>query len=123
MSHPDALSVRVLVLAPTGRDAEVAAGILRDGGFEPEATPDIQSLSEALREGAGMAVIANEALVTSDLNPLKTVLDEQEPWSDFPIVVLTRSGGGPERNPRRPARRGPAPATVGGTGRPAPRQE
>ncbi|MDN5289752.1 MAG: two-component system sensor histidine kinase/response regulator [Mucilaginibacter sp.] len=99
MSLPDDLSVRALVLAPTGRDAEVAGGILREGGFEPETVPDIASLSEAVREGAGMAVVANEALITSDLKPLKAALDEQESWSDFPIVVLTRGGGGPERNP------------------------
>jgi hypothetical protein len=46
-----------------------------------------------------VAIIANEALVTADLTPLKVVLDDQEPWSDFPIVVLTKGGGGPERNP------------------------
>ena len=26
-------------------------------------------------------------------------LNEQPPWSDFPIVLLTHQGGGPERNP------------------------
>jgi PAS domain S-box-containing protein len=99
VNTPDALSVRALVLAPIGRDADVAAGILQEGGFEPETVPDILSLCSAIREGSGMAVIANEALVTPDLTPLKAVLDGQEPWSDFPIVILTRGGGGPERNP------------------------
>jgi DNA-binding NtrC family response regulator len=99
LSQAGALSVRALILAPSGRDAEVAGGILREGGFEPEPLLDIISLSKALCDGAGLAIIANEALATSDLKPLKAVLDGQEPWSDFPIVVLTKKGGGPERNP------------------------
>ena len=40
-----------------------------------------------------MAFIANEALVTSDLVPLIGALDDQEAWSDFPIVVLTTYRG------------------------------
>ena len=46
-----------------------------------------------------MAVIAEEAIQSSDLRPLSEYLRRQPPWSDFPFVLLTVRGGGPERNP------------------------
>src|ERR1051325_10124722 len=39
------------------------------------------------------------AIQTADLRCLVTWLNAQPPWSDFPIVLLTHQGGGPERNP------------------------
>jgi PAS domain S-box-containing protein len=44
-------------------------------------------------------VIADEAIKTADLRALVSWLNGQASWSDFPIVLLTRQGGGPERNP------------------------
>src|SRR4030095_11676824 len=35
----------------------------------------------------------------SDLHALSAWLDDQGEWSDFPFVLLTRRGGGLERNP------------------------
>ena len=52
-----------------------------------------------IEAGAGLAVIADEAIKTTDLRGLVTWLNGQPPWSDFPIVLLTQQGGGPERNP------------------------
>ena len=44
-------------------------------------------------------MIADEAIKTADLRGLANWLNDQPPWSDFPIVLLTHQGGGPERNP------------------------
>ena len=44
-------------------------------------------------------MIADEAIKTADLRGLVNWLNDQPPWSDFPIVLLTHQGGGPERNP------------------------
>ncbi len=82
-----------------GRDAQVAAALLREGGQEPEIVADLPGLVAEIRHGAGMAVIVNEALIDSDLRPLTEALGAQEPWSDFPILVLTNRGGGLEQNP------------------------
>src|SRR5205085_10561807 len=49
--------------------------------------------------GAGLAVFANEAIVTADLRALVNWLNGQPSWSDFPFVLLTHRGSGPERNP------------------------
>ena len=93
------LSERAIILAPRGRDAEIAAKILSEAGFAAEPMLDLHSLCDELVAGAGLAIIADEALQTADLRPLADLLSHQPPWSDFPIVVLTQRGGGPERNP------------------------
>ena len=43
--------------------------------------------------------VADEAIKTADLRGLVRWLNDQPSWSDFPIVLLTHQGGGPERNP------------------------
>lgn len=60
------------------------------------ALPD---LVKALEEGAGFALLTEEGLRTANLNPLAQWLQDQPEWSDFPFVLLTRRGGGIERNP------------------------
>jgi signal transduction histidine kinase len=93
------LSERAIILAPRGRDAEIAAKILSEAGFAAEPARDLYSLCGELVSGAGLAIIADEALQTADLRQLADFLSNQPPWSDFPIVALTQRGGGSERNP------------------------
>jgi signal transduction histidine kinase len=93
------LSERAIILAPLGRDAEIAAKILLEAGFAADAAPNLHSLCDAFVAGAGVAIIAVEAVQTADLRQLSDLLSHQPPWSDLPIVVLTQRGGGPERNP------------------------
>ncbi|QGN54739.1 response regulator [Novosphingobium sp. Gsoil 351] len=94
-----AFSERALILAPHGRDATIAAGMLRETGIDTVACTDVASLIRGLRQGAGFAVITEEALLSPDLRELSAWLDEQAEWSDFPFVLLTVRGGGLERNP------------------------
>jgi signal transduction histidine kinase len=93
------LSERAVILAPTGRDAEIAGQILRESGFFADASRDLQSLCEQIITGAGLAIIADEALQTADLRPLADFISHQPSWSDFPIIILTPRGGGLEKNP------------------------
>lgn len=81
--------VRILVLAPTGRDGELTTAVLREGGFEAEACQTPARLAEALREGAAAAVIAEEALVGREFDPVEQLLRAQPLWSDFPFVILS----------------------------------
>lgn len=92
-------SERGLVLAPQGRDAFVALGLLAEAGIVGDVAGDLPDFVEQLRLGAGFAVVTEEALTGSDLNGLSSWLDEQPEWSDFPFVLLTQRGGGLERNP------------------------
>ena len=92
-------SERAVILAPKGRDAAVAAALIREAGFHAQTCADLPGLLSEIEDGAGLAVIADEAIKTADLRSLVNWLSEQPPWSDFPIVLLTHQGGGPERNP------------------------
>jgi PAS domain S-box-containing protein len=97
--RPGASSERAVILAPTGRDAAVAAGLIKEAGYYADVCADLASLMQNVEAGAGLAVIADEAIKTADLRGLTRWLNDQPSWSDFPIVLLTRQGGGPERNP------------------------
>ena len=92
-------SERAVILAPKGRDASVAATLIREAGYHAQICSDLPALVSEIAGGAGLAVIADEAIKTADLRDLADWLDGQPPWSDFPIVLLTYQGGGPERNP------------------------
>ncbi len=97
--RPGASSERAVILAPTGRDASVAAALIKEAGYHANICSDLAALMHELSIGAGLAVIADEAIKTADLRGLMRWLNDQPSWSDFPIVLLTHQGGGPERNP------------------------
>jgi PAS domain S-box-containing protein len=82
------IQARVLILAPTGRDAAAAAEQLAAAGLHVEVCNDLPGMIEKLSEGAGVAVIAEEAFRTR-LMELADWVARQPPWSDFPFVVLT----------------------------------
>jgi PAS domain S-box-containing protein len=96
---PGASSERAVILAPTGRDAAVAAALIKEASLCADVCGDIAELIQEIERGAGLAVIADEAIKTADMRGLMRWLTDQPSWSDFPIVLLTRQGGGPERNP------------------------
>jgi PAS domain S-box-containing protein len=97
--RPGLSSERAVILAPTGRDAAVAAALIQEAGFYANIAGDLAALMHEIEAGAGLAVIADEAIKTADLRSLVKWLNDQPSWSDFPIVLLTHQGGGPERNP------------------------
>ena len=83
---------RVLILAPTGRDALLAHAALADAGLEAHICPDGLALCRELIVGAGASLIAKEALTPAVLGGLRDTLKAQPPWSDPPLVILTSTG-------------------------------
>lgn len=92
-------STRTLILAPLGRDATVARDVLREAKLHAHICRDGHALLEQIQHGAGLAIITEEATRDFDLRPLNQWVMSQPAWSDFPFIVLTRHGGGVERNP------------------------
>ncbi len=92
-------SERALILAPHGRDAMIAADILRSAGITSTICPDVPALVREIARGAGFAIVTDEALRTADLKDLSQWLSDQPSWSDFAFVILTLRGGGIDRNP------------------------
>lgn len=91
-------SERILVLAPHGRDAEIASKLLQEAGWATLICADIANLCIELTNGAACGVVVEEALAISDLGCLAEWIRAQPAWSDFPIVVLTGHGYAPGRN-------------------------
>lgn len=91
--------VIALVHAPLGRDAKIAAALLRDAGIVANVAPSLANLVADLREDTAFVVVTEEALRSADLRPLVSWIETQPSWSDLPFIILTARGGGPERNP------------------------
>lgn len=91
---------RVLVLAPVGRDASLAARVLGQAGIATHPCVDMGDLCAGIDQGASVALITEESLSPSATQQLLDALSRQSPWSDLPLVVLTsRRGRGPDRFP------------------------
>lgn len=94
-----ALSERILVLAPSGRDAQIAANILRDAKLIGHICEDFPTLRRDIADGAAAALVVEEAFHDGDVGELSSWIKNQPAWSDFPFVILSPRGGGLERNP------------------------
>ena len=86
MSSDDA--PKVLIVAPIGRDAELMCTHLRAAGIRCEVRPNVDTVCNEVNDGAGALLFTEEAL-SPDVTPrLARILDQQEPWSDVPLIIL-----------------------------------
>jgi PAS domain S-box-containing protein len=83
---------RILILAPIGRDAEIACSVLRASGFSAQACRSLDEVVDEMADGVGVLLLAEEGLVGGSLPRLQEVIARQPPWSDIPIIILTGSG-------------------------------
>jgi two-component sensor histidine kinase len=98
MPFGGANSERILILAPHGRDAEVASKLLQEAGWPTLVCPDVARLAGEITNGAGCAVVVEDVIASDDISVVATSINTQPPWSDFPIVILTARADVPERN-------------------------
>lgn len=82
---------RVLVFAPTGRDAPLACKVLNQAGLPSTACPTTEAFYDALTDGAGAALVAEEAATRRLVRLLRRALVQRPPWSDLPIVLLANA--------------------------------
>src|SRR5688572_13065350 len=74
------------------------ATAVRGAGLLPQICRDVDDATTAL-PGAGVLLVTEEALTASVFARLLHDLAAQPPWSDVPVVVLTRSGRQAEPDP------------------------
>lgn len=86
--------LRVLVLAPTGRDSEVLVETASTAGIVAESCATLTALCAEIVKGAGAAVVAGESLDLPGQQTLSRTLQQQAEWSDFPLVIMETSRGG-----------------------------
>ncbi len=67
--------------------------MLNEAGFCGIAATSLPMLCDELEQGAGLLIIAAEALLGVGLEPLLDYLHQQPAWSDLPIVLMTHHGG------------------------------
>nr|WP_246207821.1 ATP-binding protein [Pseudomonas karstica] len=67
--------------------------MLNEAGFSGAIASHLPMLCDELGQGAGLLIIAAEALRGVDLERLLDYLQQQPAWSDLPIVLLTHHGG------------------------------
>jgi two-component sensor histidine kinase len=90
----------VLILAPVGRDADVAAAILREVGIGSTQCADLDRVVVSL-DDADCAILTEEALLSSNRKALAGWIAQQPPWSDFPFILLTQRGLTPDPRLRK----------------------
>jgi signal transduction histidine kinase/CheY-like chemotaxis protein len=79
------------VLPPTPRDGAMTCQLLAGAGIVAETVETMSAVVRELGRGAGVLLLPEEALATGEMDLLR-VLGQQPPWSDLPILVLTRPG-------------------------------
>jgi signal transduction histidine kinase/CheY-like chemotaxis protein len=77
----------------------VARALLRDAGIAAAACADLHELERSLDDGLWFVATTEEATHGGDLQAIRAWINSQPAWSDLPFIVLTRHGGGVERNP------------------------
>ena len=95
----DANSERTLILAPRGRDALIAAEVISLAALKTKICDGIADLLREIEDGAGVAIVTDEAIRDVDMKYIAQWVGAQPPWSDLPFIILTERGGGLERNP------------------------
>jgi PAS domain S-box-containing protein len=83
---------RVLVLAPVGRDAQLASDALARAGLKARACRSLDELCSCMREGAAVTIVGEEALTPNAISCIRGVLADQPSWSDLPFLILTTGG-------------------------------
>ncbi|MEY4514696.1 MAG: hypothetical protein RLZZ450_6818 [Pseudomonadota bacterium] len=91
------LEERILVLAPTGRDAALTSTLLLKAGLTCCVCSNLTELCQRFEdEGAAALLIAEEVFVNGGHTRLGELLSKQSSWSDIPVLVFTgkAAGGG-----------------------------
>lgn len=86
---------RVLILAPRGRDAAVAADLLGSHDVRTHVCGTLAELVNEAQAGAGAVLVTEEAIATADAASLMTWVADQPTWSDLPFIVLANGSSRP----------------------------
>lgn len=94
-------TLRILILAPSGRDAPAVAEVIARAGMSPHTCSTGEALCVQIAEGAGAILIAEEVLKSRPtVDRLHRTLTEQSAWSEVPVLLIAKTAG---RGLTRPA--------------------
>ncbi len=92
MKVPEQGDSPFLIVAPTGRDATLAAEALRTANIATEVCAGLAQLCDRISEDAAGVLLAEEALSAVELPRLVECLRAQPAWSDLPLLILVSAG-------------------------------
>ncbi len=80
---------RILILAPSGRDARLAQETLASADLSCQVCADLDALRREITAGAGAVLIEDEALPQANATDVEPWLGREPAWSQLPLIVLT----------------------------------
>jgi signal transduction histidine kinase len=83
---------QVVLLAPTGRDAQASRAILDAAGIACTLCHDLSDLCEYVKTGPAAVILPEEVVLADTTEILARALRCQPVWSDLPVIVLSRAG-------------------------------
>jgi signal transduction histidine kinase len=83
---------RLVIFLSTNKDAVLTREILGRAQIASVICPNLTCVLEELSQGAGALLLAEEVLIDGQAVELSHYLRSQPPWSDLPILFLTRHG-------------------------------
>ena len=85
------LDRRLLMLPATPKDGATARDVLWRAGIEVDLCDDVPHMASELQRGAAAVMLPEESIGMAS-RVLALVIAQQAPWSDLPVLVLTRQG-------------------------------
>jgi two-component system, sensor histidine kinase len=88
----EAVALRILIVAPVGRDAPAIVELLESQGHLTRVCSGLRDAGVQLEEGAGALLLTEESLEREQIAALLPRLDRQPAWSELPVIILTTAG-------------------------------
>ncbi|MDE2264061.1 MAG: response regulator [Gammaproteobacteria bacterium] len=86
------LALRILIVAPVGRDAPAIAELLESHGHVARVCSGLRDARDQIEHGAGALLLTEESLQPEQIAELLPRLDRQPAWSELPVVILATAG-------------------------------
>ena len=83
---------RVILLAPTSLDGRMSHSLLAEAGIDCAIRRRPGEARDEIAEGCGALLLTEEAIAHEEYPALVEALGDQPPWSDLPVIILTRGG-------------------------------
>jgi PAS domain S-box-containing protein len=88
----DEAAKRVLIAAPTAKDAEITRSLLTAAGLACFVCSSLRSLANEMDAGAGAVLLTEEAITGAGIDDVLAALNKQPSWSDLPVVMMMQGG-------------------------------
>lgn len=105
--HRESDELRILVVAPTGRDGALLCEAIRRAGVQAVECRSCDEACLEVEKGAAGIIVAEEALDAPQIQRFADLFANQPPWSDFPLILLTMAGAVTQQSQARQFLRAP----------------